>query len=69
MVDAKLQSQIQAFVDHLESEGKSGWLGLVHLGVDELPPIDLSQYDAHLPRKQYRTLTPKRVLIGIKHCD
>ena len=31
------------------SEGKSGWLGLVDLEVDELPPIDLSQYDPHLP--------------------
>ncbi len=29
--------------------GKSGWLGFVNLGVDELPPLDLSQYDPHLP--------------------
>ena len=31
------------------SEGKPGWLGLVDLGIDEMPPIDLSQYDPHLP--------------------
>lgn len=31
------------------SEGTSGWLSLVDLGIDDLPLIDLSQYDPHLP--------------------
>ncbi len=35
-------------IPHL-SDGNSGWLGLVDLGVDGLPPIDLDRYDPELP--------------------
>jgi len=31
------------------SEGRPGWLGFVDLGVDEMSPIDLSQFEPHLP--------------------
>ncbi len=31
------------------SEGKSGWLGLVDLGAEDLPPVDVSQCNADLP--------------------
>ncbi len=31
------------------SEGNPGWLGFVDLGVDEMSPIDLSQFEPHLP--------------------